>query len=128
VSRMTNYSVSTALQLTITSHDSLSSLCIITQVRESHTCEVVTFVKGTVIRCAEDSEDMYAAIDAVTDRLAQKLKRYKQRRLDGYHGGPHMGENLANVLEEISVADDEEQAAGEDYVDLEAPTITKIKR
>lgn len=98
------------------------------KVKEGHTAEVVTFVKGTVIRCAEDSEDMYASIDAVTDRLAAKLLKYKERRLDGYHGGPNMGENLAKVLESLSAEMDvEEDKSDEDYVDPEAPVVTKIK-
>eukprot|EP01083_Nonionella_stella_P194845 718344_1 len=56
------------------------------KVKEAHKAEVVTFLKGTVIRCAEESADMYASVDAVTDRLAQKLRKYKERRLEGYHG------------------------------------------
>lgn len=96
------------------------------KVKESNTCEVVTFMKGTVIRCAENSEDMYAAIDAVTDRLAAKLTKYKERRLAGYHGGPNMGDNFAKVLESIADETDDE-IVSEEYVDPEAPAITKIK-
>eukprot|EP00979_Chaetoceros_neogracilis_P002377 scaffold410_cov267-Chaetoceros_neogracile.AAC.25 len=97
------------------------------KVKEAHTCEVVTFVKGTVIRCAENSDDMYASIDAVTDRLAKKLKKYKERRLEGYHGGPNMGENFAEVLESLSNDLAEDSNAEEEFVDAEAPTVTKIK-
>ncbi len=85
----------------------------------------MTFVKGTVIRVAEDSDDMYAAIDAVTDRLSKTLTKYKERRLAGYHGGPNMGENLASVLESIS-DDVEEEESDDDFVDPEAPIITNI--
>mmetsp|Transcript_10722 Transcript_10722/g.16039 ORF Transcript_10722/g.16039 Transcript_10722/m.16039 type:complete len:239 (-) Transcript_10722:176-892(-) len=97
------------------------------KVKNSNTCEVVTFVKGTVIRCAEDSEDMYASIDAVTDRLAQKLKKYKERRLDGYHGGPNMGENLAAVLDAVSDDVVEDANDAEEFVDPEAAVVTKVK-
>lgn len=98
------------------------------KVKESHKAEVVTYLKGTVIRCAEETEDMYASIDAVTDRLAQKLRKYKERRLEGYHGGPNMGENLAAVLEALGQeAEEEIVEAGDDFVDPEAPEITKIK-
>ncbi len=71
---------------------------------------------------------MYAAIDAVTDRMAKKLTKYKERRLAGYHGGPNMGENLAAVLESISddVAE-QSDSSDVDFVDPEAPVITKIK-
>lgn len=98
------------------------------KVKEAHKAEVVTFLKGTVIRCAEESADMYASVDAVTDRLAQKLRKYKERRLEGYHGGPNMGENLAEVLEALGAEDAEEApAADEEFVDPEAPVVTKIK-
>mmetsp|Transcript_1394 Transcript_1394/g.2541 ORF Transcript_1394/g.2541 Transcript_1394/m.2541 type:complete len:242 (+) Transcript_1394:156-881(+) len=99
------------------------------KVKNGHTCEVVTFVKGTVIRCAEESDDMYASIDAVTDRLAKKLRKYKERRLEGYHGGPNMGENLAEVLDSLPVVEDEAAAPAKDeeFVDPEAPVVTKIK-
>lgn len=102
------------------------------KVKLNHKAEVVAYVKGTVIRCAEETADMYASIDAVTDRLAQKLRKYKERRLEGYHGGPNMGENLAQVLDSIdasssAVEDSAVSADASDFVDPEAPVITKIK-
>lgn len=99
------------------------------KVKEGHKAEVVTFLKGTVIRCAEETADMYASIDAVTDRLAQKLRKYKERRLQGYHGGPNMGDNLAQVLEDLGQEELAEEAAStdEEFVDPEAPVVTKIK-
>jgi len=96
-------------------------------VKDSNTAEIVTSVKGTVLRCAENSPDMYASIDFVTDRLARKLVQYKERRLDGYHGGPNMGEQLAEVLNELDTEDEEESSPAEEYVDPEAPVVTKIK-
>mmetsp|Transcript_19049 Transcript_19049/g.22752 ORF Transcript_19049/g.22752 Transcript_19049/m.22752 type:complete len:251 (-) Transcript_19049:333-1085(-) len=104
-------------------------------VKDCNKAEVVTSVKGTVIRCAEESPDMYASIDFVTDRLARKLVKYKERRLDGYHGGPNMGENLAEVLNELDESDESKLAQldavleeeAEEYIDPEAPVVTKVK-
>jgi len=104
-------------------------------VKDSNKVEVVTSVKGTVIRCAEESPDMYASIDFVTDRLARKLVKYKERRLDGYHGGPNMGENLAEVLNELDASDESKleqldavlAEEAEEFVDPEAPVVTKVK-
>ena len=39
------------------------------QVKNAHKAEVTTSVKGTTIRCSEESPDMYASIDLVSDRL-----------------------------------------------------------
>lgn len=98
------------------------------KVNENHKAEVVTYLKGTVIRCAEETPDMYASIDAVTDRLASKLRKYKERRLEGYHGGPNMGENLAQVLEALGEEETEVvESSSDEFVDPEAPVITKIK-
>lgn len=96
------------------------------KVENNHKVEVVTMLKGTTIRAAETTPDMYSSIDKVVDRVARKLRQYKERKLKGYHSGPHMGENIANVLDSIEDVE-EEEVASETFVDPEAPTITKIK-
>lgn len=95
------------------------------KVESGHTAEVVTTLKGTTFRVAETSPDMYASIDLVANRLARKLRKYKERRLDGYHGGPNMGENLADVLNSIEVEDD--SPAEEEFIDPEQAVVTKVK-
>jgi len=93
--------------------------------------EVVTSLKGTVLRCAIESADMYSSIDSVTDRLCRKLIKYKERRLEGFHGGPNMSENLMSVLDSvIDEYDDTEVAVNtsdDEFVDPEKPIVTKIK-
>jgi len=95
------------------------------KVEAGHTAEVVTTLKGTTFRVAESSPDMYASIDLVSNRLARKLRKYKERRLNGYHGGPNMGENLADVLNSIDVEDDEPEE--EEFIDPEQAVVTKVK-
>eukprot|EP00571_Detonula_confervacea_P011731 CAMPEP_0172298202 /NCGR_PEP_ID=MMETSP1058-20130122/962_1 /TAXON_ID=83371 /ORGANISM="Detonula confervacea, Strain CCMP 353" /LENGTH=230 /DNA_ID=CAMNT_0013007461 /DNA_START=115 /DNA_END=807 /DNA_ORIENTATION=- len=97
------------------------------KVEDSHTAEVVTSLKGTVFRVAESSPDMYASIDLVASRLARKLRKYKERRLGGFHGGPNMGENLADVLNSIEVEEDESPAEVEEFIDPEQAVVTKVK-
>jgi len=59
-------------------------------VKNGHTCEVVTTLAGgATIRVEETTADMYTSIDFVSDRLARKLRKYKERKLDGYHGNYH---------------------------------------
>ncbi|MFZ4565596.1 MAG: ribosome hibernation-promoting factor, HPF/YfiA family [Prochlorococcaceae cyanobacterium] len=50
------------------------------------TAEVTVFAAGTVIRAQERSENLYASIDLVANKLARQLKRYKDRRADHHHG------------------------------------------
>jgi len=98
------------------------------KVENGHTAEVVTTLKGTTFRVAETSPDMYASIDLVSNRLARKLRKYKERRLSGYHGGPNMGENLADVLNSIEVEDDAApEADDESFIDPEQAVVTKVK-
>lgn len=99
------------------------------KVEKGHTAEVVTSIKGTTFRVAETSPDMYASIDLVANRLGRKLRKYKERRLNGYHGGPNMGENLADVLNSIE-DEAEEEAPAEDeevFIDPEQAVVTKVK-
>mmetsp|Transcript_15704 Transcript_15704/g.28570 ORF Transcript_15704/g.28570 Transcript_15704/m.28570 type:complete len:124 (-) Transcript_15704:267-638(-) len=70
---------------------------------------------------------MYASIDLVADRLARKLRKYKERRVEGHHGGSNMGENLSQALNELETDEDVVEEAPEEFVDPEAPVITKIK-
>lgn len=97
------------------------------KVEKSHTAEVVTSLKGTVFRVAESSPDMYASIDLVANRLARKLRKYKERRLSGFHGGPNMGENLADVLNSIEVEDESPAAEDDEFVDPDQAVVTKVK-
>eukprot|EP00804_Cyclotella_cryptica_P002517 CCRYP_018456-RA/>CCRYP_018456-RA protein AED:0.02 eAED:0.02 QI:150/1/1/1/1/1/2/622/254 len=105
---------------------SLRCGCLRRQVENRHIAEVVTTLKGTTFRVAENSPDMYQSIDLVASRLARKLRKYKERRLDGYHGGPNMGENLADVLNSIEV--DESVSDDEVFIDPEQTVVTKVKR
>lgn len=97
------------------------------KVKQAHKTEITTSLKGTVIRTSETNEDMYASIDIVTDRLARKLRKYKERRVDGHHGGLGVEENIARVLEAIPEETEEVAPAEEEFVDPEAPVITKVK-
>lgn len=99
------------------------------KVENSHTAEVVTSIKGTTFRVAENSPDMYASIDLVANRLGRKLRKYKERRLNGYHGGPNMGENLADVLNSIEEEDEApaEAEAEDEFIDPEQAVVTKVK-
>jgi len=44
-----------------------------------HKAEVTLTAKGITIKAVEQTEDMYAAIDGVLDKLDRQLKRYKDK-------------------------------------------------
>lgn len=46
------------------------------------TAEVTVYASGAVIRAEESSENLYASLDLVADKIARQLRKYKERRLD----------------------------------------------
>ena len=70
------------------------------------TAEVTVFANGTVIRAQERSQNLYASIDLVANKLYRQLKRYKERHSNHHHSHGHSASiTLATekVVEEKSV-------------------------
>jgi putative sigma-54 modulation protein len=88
--------------------------------------EVVTNLKGTTLICQNESPDMYESINLAAHALNRKLNKYKERRMDGHHGGPNMSEGLMNALQGLDEFDTDQEEAFEDFVDHDAVTVTKI--
>ncbi|MBI3039257.1 ribosome-associated translation inhibitor RaiA [bacterium] len=45
----------------------------------SRVCEVTVWANGSVLRGKKASEDMYASIDMVSDKIERQLKKYKEK-------------------------------------------------
>jgi putative sigma-54 modulation protein len=59
--------------------------------------------RGTILRAEESSNDIFAAIDAVIDKLYRQIKRYRgkqQRRIRGFDPEESLGEPLPFAEEE----------------------------
>lgn len=52
------------------------------RINSKQTAEVTIYVNGSVIRAEEGSENLYASIDLVADKIARKLRKYKEKRQD----------------------------------------------
>lgn len=52
---------------------------------ETHVVEVTLPVDGRVLRAEASSPDMYASIDAVSDRLLHQIKKYRDRSVARAH-------------------------------------------
>ncbi|WP_017292976.1 ribosome hibernation-promoting factor, HPF/YfiA family [Geminocystis herdmanii] len=52
------------------------------RISDKHKAEVTVYANGTIIRAQEHSENLYASIDLVSDKIARQLRKYKERQLD----------------------------------------------
>jgi putative sigma-54 modulation protein len=72
------------------------------RMNDKHKAEVTVYANGAVIRAQEGSENLYASIDLVADKIARQLRKYKERL--SKHKVPErvkVGANIgANTLEE----------------------------
>ncbi|MEO1132607.1 MAG: ribosome-associated translation inhibitor RaiA [Cyanobacteria bacterium J06639_1] len=53
------------------------------RISDSQAAEVTVYANGAVIRAEESSQNMYASIDRVADKLHRKLRKFKER--NGIH-------------------------------------------
>jgi putative sigma-54 modulation protein len=52
------------------------------RIADKHKAEVTVYANGAVIRAQEGSENLYASIDLVADKISRQLRKYKERLLD----------------------------------------------
>jgi putative sigma-54 modulation protein len=72
-------------------------------ISEPEVVEATLFINGSVLKAREASEDMYASIDRMSDKLERQVKRYRGRQIDRWHGQlkNHVPEPEDAVPEEI---------------------------
>lgn len=73
------------------------------RISNKHKAEVTVYANGTIIRAQEHSENLYASIDLVSDKITRQLRKYKERNLDRKI---HATEKVADALEEKTVEND----------------------
>lgn len=57
-----------------------------TSIPDPEIAEATLFINGSVLKARESSEDMYASIDKMYDKLERQVKRYRGRQIDRWHG------------------------------------------
>ena len=74
------------------------------RINPNQTAEVTIYANGNVIRAEESSENLYASIDLVANKIARQLRKYKERRRDQkIHA--HSNNNIEEVIPEVVVTD-----------------------
>lgn len=95
-------------------------------VSESQTAEVTIKLNGAVIRGEESTENMYASIDLVADKIERQLRKYKTRY---YHKGNKRENHGNHDVIDVSPELDNDAAVSRD-IQLEdiKPKIVRSKR
>src|ERR671921_1480948 len=76
---------------------------------EPEVAEATLFINGAVLKARVASEDMYASIDRMSDKLERQVRRFRGRQIDRWHGqikGSHLE---APVEPEPFVVEEEEE-------------------
>ena len=55
-------------------------------ISEPEVAEATLFINGTVLKASDSSEDMYASIDGMSDKLERQVKRLRGRQIDRWQG------------------------------------------
>lgn len=70
------------------------------RINPKQTAEVTIYANGAVVRAEESTENLYASIDLVADKIARQLRKYKEKR----HEKNHAPLKTAEVFAERPVA------------------------
>ncbi|MCK2126156.1 ribosome-associated translation inhibitor RaiA [Thauera aromatica] len=78
--------VSSKLDRVIRHFDNVTSVAVILSVEKlRQKAEVTLHVRGKDIFVESDDSDLYAAIDAMTDKLDRQVQKYKQKQAEHNH-------------------------------------------
>jgi len=63
-----------------------------------HIVEIVISGRGITTKASEATNDMYAAVDAVLDKIERQLKRYKEKLKDHKPAGENSGRTMSKKV------------------------------
>jgi putative sigma-54 modulation protein len=70
------------------------------RITPKQTAEVTIYANGAVVRAEESSENLYASIDLVANKIARQLRKFKEKR----HAQTHAPVKTVEVIEEQAVS------------------------
>lgn len=98
-------------------------------IADSQTAEITISLNGSVIRGQESTENMYASIDLVADKIERQLRKYKTRYYHKGNKGKEKGGAEQSVAVDVSAEIDSDFAVNKEIA-LEdiRPKIVRSKR
>ncbi len=102
---MKNY-INEKMQRIVRHFDHLSSIDVVLHVEKiHHKAEATINAKGVTMHAQADSENMYASIDELTDKLDSQVRKHKEKITDHHKNG---GALKNQTLEQTPQSDLEE--------------------
>lgn len=95
--------------------------------RNWHIVEVTVHANGHVLRGEERTDDMYASIDKVIEKLEKQVKREKGKGTRKGRG-THLGEELAASAEQVAAGEEAPRSNGEPQMHELEPHVEHLKR
>lgn len=86
----------THFQTMITEVDVHLSVARNPRINSKQVAEVTIYVNGAVVRAEEGSENLYASIDMVADKISRQLRKYKEKRYDKHQPSMKTAEVLSD--------------------------------
>lgn len=81
-----------------------------------HSAEVVLVCSNHItIEACEETDDMYAAIDAVTDKVQRQMRKYKTRLMKKHRPRKDIVKHLEEHILEVEPVEREDEADGADH-------------
>jgi putative sigma-54 modulation protein len=77
------------------------------RINPKQTAEVTIYANGAVVRAEESSENLYASIDLVANKIARQLRKYKEKRHEKKHAPVKTVEALSEQPVAPSLVNDE---------------------
>ena len=78
-------------------------------ISEPEVAEATLFINGSVLKASEASEDMYASIDRMSDKLERQVKRYRGRQIDRWQGQLKNAPEMPNESAQPFMVEEEEE-------------------
>ncbi|MBE9100712.1 ribosome hibernation-promoting factor, HPF/YfiA family [Vacuolonema iberomarrocanum] len=78
------------------------------RISPKQTAEVTIYMNGAVVRAEESSENLYASIDLVADKITRQLKKYKEKRKThtSIKAAAALGEEVLETVPDVSDVSD----------------------
>ena len=92
---------------------------------DAHKTTVSVYTKNGVVRSEEEADDLYAAIDAVSDKLERKLRKLKEKKKAQRPG--HNKNNPRSATAAAVAAAADAAASADEEIEFDEPVVERFQ-